>query len=201
MYMQLYDPSTGPSPGAPEPIPAPRAIGRVTPSRFGRARAIGYALSREPMAEPTEQTELGEALQQLETALVRPVVPGELAGWTRAAAEGCARVVATLRCAIDGDHGSRYDEIKDRDPGLLHRVERMQEDDRALLEAAQALEAEASRLAADAARVEPDESGIEDARAAMAQRGTDFVTRVRAHQAALHTWYSEAFYRDRGTVG
>lgn len=153
------------------------------------------------MAESTEQTELGEALQQLETALVGPVVPGELGGWTRAAAEACTRVVATLRRAIDGDHARRYAEIKDRDPGLLHRVERMQEDDRALLDVAKALEAEASGLAAVAAPVEPDESDLEDDRAAMARRGTDFVTRVRAHQAALRTWYSEAFYRDRGTVG
>lgn len=74
------------------------------------------------MAATTRQSELRETASQLEAVLEKPVVPGELAAWTDAVSEACARVARALRSSVEDEHDRRYAEIERQDPGLLHRV-------------------------------------------------------------------------------
>jgi hypothetical protein len=152
------------------------------------------------MPKSTDPSKLDEGLERFEAVLVRPVVPGELPAWARSVSERCSQVVTALRGWIDEDHRPRYAEIRDRDDGLLRRVEHMQQEDAALLDSGARLEADLSRFAADAHRLGPREGELESDRSDLAKRGLDFVIRIRTQESALRTWYGEAFYRDRGTV-
>jgi hypothetical protein len=56
----------------------------------------------------------------------------------------------------------------------------------------------ASNISVAAAKVEPDELTLAKARDHLVERGLSLVLRIRKQEAAVKTWYLEAFQRDRG---
>src|SRR5687768_7892228 len=70
-------------------------------------------------------TELNEALSKLETALITPVVSGELENWARAVQEAAARLSQRLPTYLKSVLHPQYADIARSDPELLARVEKL----------------------------------------------------------------------------
>src|SRR5262245_40804400 len=78
-------------------------------------------------------TELNDALTHLETALITPVVSGELESWARTAHEAADKLSATLPSYLKNVLHSQYAEIARSDPELLPRVEQLIAEDQNLV--------------------------------------------------------------------
>ncbi len=150
------------------------------------------------MAEPNPQ--LSEALESLEKRLETPVVPGELSSWSDEAEAALARVEKLLQAQIEKVHPKQMQEILQQDPGLAARVEQLQQNDTELVVQLTEVRNLAKQLRSRAERVEPDERQAADAVAALVDRGLQLVIAARKQEAAIATWFLEAFDRDRGDV-
>jgi hypothetical protein len=150
------------------------------------------------MAESNPQ--LVEALQVLEKRLETPVVPGELVSWSEEAAAAIEAAGRVLREHIADNHSRQLQEILRQDRGLAARVEQMQQNDVDLVQQLTEIRRLAGELRSSARQVEPDERLAADAHAALVEKGLQWVIAARTQEAAIATWYVEAFDRDRGDV-
>jgi hypothetical protein len=150
------------------------------------------------MAESNPQ--LAAALQVLEQRLETPVVPGELVSWSEEAAAAVEAAGKLLRDHLDNHHPRQFQEILRQDKGLATRVEQLQQNDVELLQHLTEVRRIAGELRASSGRVEPDERLAADAHAALVEKGLQWVIAARTQEAAISTWYVEAFDRDRGDV-
>jgi hypothetical protein len=148
----------------------------------------------------SQPTPLHEALTNLETALLTPVVSGELAPWVRDVREAAARAGDELKNYLGSTQRRQYREMAKADPELLSRIEQLADDDRTLLGKLAQFEKNAAKLEELVNADRRHESRSEDHRAELEQQGLALILSARKHQIATETWLSEAFYRDRGTV-
>jgi hypothetical protein len=146
---------------------------------------------------PDEQA-LNEALTRLETALVSPVVPGELENWTREAQQAAAEVQPTLERFTHDVLHAQYAQIGKADPELLPRVETLIEEDQQLLAELQSVRATLADIVTKLPEARKDENLVLSQLGRAEQQGTAFVLRVRKQMVAAGTWLDEALFRDRG---
>ncbi|MCE9554024.1 MAG: hypothetical protein K8T91_11700 [Planctomycetes bacterium] len=137
-------------------------------------------------------------LIDLEEALEMPLVAGELTAWTSRVA-GAARIVHSLLTEhLAQAHRDDYAEIAEQDLEMATCVDNMKAEDAAIrLEFERFMEL-AGNVAVAATRAEPDELILEKAREHLVDHGLALVLRIRKQEAAVRTWYIEAFQRDRG---
>ncbi len=144
--------------------------------------------------------ELTAALETLEQRLETPIVPGELASWVEEAVPAWDRAEAQLRSHVETMHPKQLKEILRQDRGLAARVEQIQQADADLLQQIGQVRQIVNKLRAAADDLEPDEKPAEDATTALVDQGLQMVIAARKQEAAISTWYVEAFERDRGVV-
>lgn len=143
---------------------------------------------------------LNEALNKLETALLSPVISGELKSWVEVVRQATHQLGQHLREYIESVLHAQYVQIAKTDPELLSRVETMIEEDKGLLTEYDGFLQELDQLATRVPGAERDELKVADHRAHIEARGTALVLRIKKQRTAASAWLSEAFYRDRGPV-
>ena len=143
---------------------------------------------------------LDESLTKLETALLTPVISGELQSWVEVVRQATHHLGEHLREYVETILHAQYVQIAKTDEELLSRVETMIEEDKNLLAEYDGFLQELDSLAARVPGAEKDELKVADHRAHIEARGTALVLRIKKQRAAASAWLSEAFYRDRGPV-
>jgi len=146
------------------------------------------------------EVELREALGEFEHRLETPIVPGEMESWMRGVHESSCHVAAILLERVDHAHGAVLREILREDTSLASRVEQLEEEDDATLARAAEIQKSAAHLLMAATKAEPHEGKLENAVRVFTDEALQLVLRIRKLEAALETWYQEAFLRDRGVV-
>jgi hypothetical protein len=146
------------------------------------------------------ERDLKDALDAFETALMTPVVSGELAVWGDQVRDAWATLTPIVERQVSRLHPKQYEEMTRQDPELFTHVDNLKAEDAAIRDEQQKLAQLIDRLANLAPLVEPDERKFNDLQAHLRKDGIAFVARVRTQQVALETWYLEAFHRDRGYV-
>jgi hypothetical protein len=149
---------------------------------------------------PDLEPAIVEALNQLETTLLTPLVSGELDDWVQQVRAATLALGTRLREFIESVLHAQYVQIAKADVELLSRVEQMMEQDKILLAEYDGFLAELDALTARVPSAEKDELKIAEHRAHIEARGTALVLAIKKQRATASTWLSEAFYRDRGPV-
>ncbi|MCO6438316.1 MAG: hypothetical protein J5J06_14570 [Phycisphaerae bacterium] len=145
-----------------------------------------------------QEKQFTEALMKLETALEKPVIPGEMESWARDVRNEAASFDHLLRERVAGAHAELYASITDEDQGLFRRVEQLRQEDFDIRNAYDAFLSEASTLCENASRAEPQEAPAESRIAQISDNGLALVIRIRKQELALRTWLVESAFRDRG---
>jgi hypothetical protein len=153
------------------------------------------------MIDPAQSaTELNDALAHLETALITPLVSGELESWTRAAQEAVDKLSATLPAYLKNVLHPQYAEIARSDPELLPRVEQLIAEDHNLVLDQDAYRTRFGEFVKRATPIKKDEAQVSSERQKLEQDGLDLILRIKRQRTAADTWLAEANYRDRGAV-
>jgi hypothetical protein len=146
---------------------------------------------------PAEQT-LQDSMAKLESALLAPVVSGELKSWTESVAEALNAFGPNWVQYVKTVLHPQYMEIAKTDNDLLGRVEQMIQEDQQLVTEFNELQARVDDLAKRADRVQKHESKAAEDREQVERAGIALVVRIKKQQAATATWMYEAQYRERG---
>ncbi len=146
------------------------------------------------------QPSLPAELNDLETQLETPVVPGELRGWLEVAQQTFAALLPALQSYIADRHRSVIELIADQDPGLLTRVEHLKGEDQQIVAELERQLKIATSVSQHSDLWEPDEGRADQAVQKMVDEGLALVIRIRKQEAAINTWFGEAFERDRGVA-
>ncbi|HUG66511.1 MAG TPA: hypothetical protein VMM76_02090 [Pirellulaceae bacterium] len=148
----------------------------------------------------SDQSALLVALEEFEACLEVPLIPGEFPNWTAAMKRACSQAVTALEEHIPVWHLPVLDQISREDPELATRVQKLRDEDAALLSQAAQVEAEANMIAGDATELESQDPTIQQDVEGFIARGLAWIIQVRKQEAALTAWYQEAFNRDTGVA-
>ena len=144
--------------------------------------------------------DLNTALTTLETALLTPVISGELESWAVTAQQAVIELDRRLPPYLRSVLHPQYAEIARSDAELLPRVEQLIAEDQNLLLEQSAFCDRINAFAQRAAQVKRDEAQAAAERAQLEQEGIGLIVRIKKQRAAADTWLAEANYRDRGPV-
>jgi hypothetical protein len=144
--------------------------------------------------------DLNTALAALETALLTPVVSGEMEAWARTAQQAATALDRRLPPYLRSVLHPQYAEIARSDAELLPRVEQLIAEDQNLLLEQSAFCDRINTFAQRAAEVKRDEAQVAAERDGLEQEGIGLIVRIKKQRAAADTWLAEANYRDRGPV-
>lgn len=144
--------------------------------------------------------ELNEALSKVETALLTPVVSGELESWARNVQEAAGLLGQRMPAYLNSVLHPLYAQIAKDDAELLTRVEQLVAEDQSLLLEQEAFEQRAAAFAKRTANITKDEAKVSPDRDRLEQDGIALVLHIKRQRAAADTWLAEANYRDRGPV-
>jgi hypothetical protein len=143
---------------------------------------------------------LNEALSKLETALLTPVVSGELGSWAAAVEKAFRGLSQSLLPFLESVLHPQYAEIARTDSELLPRVQQLIADDRQVLAEQATFGARLSDFVRRAGQIKKHESRVAAEREQLEQEGISLILKIRKQRAAADTWLGEALYRDRGPV-
>jgi hypothetical protein len=146
------------------------------------------------------ETELKESIAHLESALLTPVIAGELLGWITTVQDAADNLAEHFRAFAEQVLHPQYKEIAKADNELLSRVQQLKEEEVKLIAAHEAFRRSLHLLAQRAPQVFEDEAKVADERALVEKQGMKLMTELKRQQLAATTWLSEAVYRDRGPV-
>ena len=144
--------------------------------------------------------ELNDTLAKLETALLTPVVSGELESWARTAEGATNSLGRCLPEYLKSVLHRQYAEIARTDPELLSRVQQLIEQDRLVMIELDALRLRVAEMVKQAKEVSKDEVRLAAERSKVEQDGIALILKVKRQRAAADTWLAEAAYRDHGLV-
>ena len=144
--------------------------------------------------------DLNTALAALETALLTPVVSGEMEAWARTAQQAATELDRRLPPYLRSVLHPQYAEIARSDAELLPRVEQLIAEDQNLLLDQSAFCDRINTFALRAAQVKRDEAQVAAERDGLEEEGIGLIVRIKKQRAAADTWLAEANYRDRGPV-
>jgi len=152
-----------------------------------------------PLAANTESV-LAEALARLETALLSPVVAGELDQWAGSCQEAMHLVAKQLPAYFRTVLNPEYAQIARTDPEMLTQIEQLVAEDQRLVEDLEKFNRRLATFTEAAALIKKDESKVAEERAGLEQSGIALIIRIKKQRATADTWLTEAVYRDRGSV-
>lgn len=154
-----------------------------------------------PKAEANHShDDLKAALTTFETSLLSPTVSGELTTWLEEVQKSWDEASTQIHYHIKHLHPRQYDEISKQDPELLPRIDQLRAEDEAIEQQRAQLAQSIGRVGQHVPKMEPDEEKAQKYTKAMIDNGTAFLIQVRKQEAAVQTWYVEAFNRDCGAV-
>ncbi|MFO0788248.1 MAG: hypothetical protein U0805_02255 [Pirellulales bacterium] len=151
-------------------------------------------------APATSDAELKTALDAFEKALLTPIIAGDLGVWFEHLQLTANEAADKLNRELTQFHTEEYDEIGNQDPELLSQIDRLKEEDCAILEAFEKFRQTLTRAAEQSPKLEPDEDKATRLTRALINEGVMLLARIRKQELTLQTWYAEAFTRDRGPV-
>jgi hypothetical protein len=146
------------------------------------------------------EVDLNDALSKLETALLTPVVAGELESWARTAQESTTLLSERLPAFLKSVLHPQYAEIAKSDAEMLFRVQQLIAEDEKVVLQQDAFRSHLNDFAKLASQAKKDEARVSALRTQVEQEGLDLVLRIKRQRAAASTWLAEANYRDRGPV-
>ena len=149
--------------------------------------------------DPVE-TALTDSLTGLETALLTPVVSGELGSWAQTCQVAADAVADNFPAYLRDVLHRQYAEIARSDQELLRRVQQLISEDQRLAEDLAAYHRRLTAFSGAAGRIKKDESKVDEERTALEKDGIDLIVRIRKQRVAADLWLAEAVYRDRGFV-
>jgi len=144
--------------------------------------------------------ELNETLAKLETALLSPVVSGELESWASTAEEASTLLAQRLPAYLNSVLQPDYAEIAKSDPELLSKVEKLIAEDQNVVLELDAFRKHINDFARRASQIKKDEAQVATDRTKLEQEGLALILRIKRQRATADTWLAEANYRDRGPV-
>jgi hypothetical protein len=147
----------------------------------------------------TTRVELEDALNNLQQAIHVPVVSGELIDWLQLSVDGLKRVNILVEREVGASHRELFAQIIEDDPELSQQVEKLQDEDHAILEQANGLTAMGHKLQQIGDGIEPHESQLAPAVDRFVHDCEGLFMRIRKQEVAISTWLQEALERDRGT--
>jgi len=103
------------------------------------------------MMTPPNDNEFDEMLARLETALERPLIPGELEAWSKDVRQDTEAIDGPLRRKVEGQHANLFGVIEHEDDELLRHVDQMKDDDRNIRKDYDEFVSEVRKLAHEAA--------------------------------------------------
>jgi hypothetical protein len=145
-------------------------------------------------------SELNDAMTRLETALLSPVVSGELESWASTAREATGALAQRLPEFLQSVLHPDYAEIARSDPELLTKVEKLITEDQNVALELDSFSKHMNEFVGRAAHVKKDEAQATADRTRLEQEGLSLILRIKRQRAAADTWLAEANYRDRGPV-
>jgi len=143
---------------------------------------------------------LAATLTKLETALLSPVVAGELSTWAHTVQEAAATLAVDLASYLRTVLHVQYAEIAQTDPEMSSHVEKLIRSDQQLFEQLTHFHEELHALAEAAAHVKKNEGKLAEQRQRVEETGIALVLNIKKQQAAATTWLAEAHFRDRGVA-
>jgi hypothetical protein len=147
-----------------------------------------------------EESVLVSALEDFESCLETPIIPGELPSWLHTARIRCKRVADELRHEVTETHNNILRHIIHEDIELAARVDDLEAKDKELLDQVAIIQAEIDRLCERGEQAEPHESKLDDHVKCFTSKALAFIIEARKQEKALTTWYMEALTRDRGVA-
>jgi hypothetical protein len=145
------------------------------------------------------ESELKGAIDKLETALLTPVLAGELLTWITQVQDTADDLDELVKPCLERLH-SDFTEIAKSDNELLSRVQQMVKGEETLLKKHEEFRSNLQLLATKAPTVFSDEAKVADERLKVERQGMALLIELKRLQAAASTWLQEAVYRDRGPV-
>src|SRR4029079_7670436 len=145
-------------------------------------------------------TELNDSLTRVETALLAPVVSGELESWARTVQETTKGLFERLPTYLHSVLHPQYAEIAKSDSELLTRVQQLIAEDQNLVLEQDKFNKRVNDFVQRAAQIKKDEAQAATERGKLEQEGIALVLRFKRQRSAADTWLAEATYRDRGPV-
>ena len=146
------------------------------------------------------ESDFAAALERFEQCLEGPVIPGEMPSWLRAARDSCREASAWFKTNVKETHEELLREISRQDMELAPRVDALSVVHRDLRRQWVRIQKQLERLCEQADRTEPHEAPLNLDIERLRDQTLKHVIEVRKHEAALTTWYLEAFNRDRGVA-
>ena len=156
----------------------------------------GNATMDDASAEP----DLKVAIDQFETNLVTPIMPGELASWAEQVHSAWTEAATQIQHHVKHLHPRQFEAIAEQDPELLPRVELLKAEDEAIEDHLASFSQAVAQTAEHASKLEPDVEKAQKHIQSLIDDGLSFLARVRKQSVAVQTWYVEAFNRDKGAV-
>jgi len=143
---------------------------------------------------------LAATLSKLETALLSPVVAGELSNWARTVQETAATLAVELASYLRTVSHVQYAEIAETDPEMSAQIEALIRSDQQLLEQLAYFHEELHALSEAAAHVKRNEGKLAEQQHRVERKGIALILSIKKQQAAATTWFAEAHLRDRGVA-
>jgi len=150
------------------------------------------------MTTMTSNHALEETLTKLETALLSPVVSGELKGWLSNVREGAATFAMDWTRYLHTVLHAECKEIVQTDPELSASVEKMIRTDQTLLDQLTKFHEDLHALEQRAEELEWQESKLAADRQRLEETGIALIVQIKKQRATAETWLAESLYRDRG---
>jgi hypothetical protein len=138
-------------------------------------------------------------LKAFEEALITPFVPGEIDGWLTTTARSFADLDTALRQLAE-DHRRQLKEMQRQDDEIAARVAKLREEEQALLERLDRLAWHIKGLKKREGNGEGETQKLDLSAERLVEEALKFVIDVRKQEAAVTTWFMEAFQRDRGVA-
>ncbi|MEQ8786933.1 MAG: hypothetical protein RIC55_11565 [Pirellulaceae bacterium] len=152
------------------------------------------------MAKLAHKQRLEAALDVLEAALEKPLVPGELQSWLEYAGQAFSKLEDPLRAHIEQEHSQQFADISKQDAEMLQRVEQLRAVDQQLLEQYDRLARQVDGIDTKLEEDHETETRLDPIVERFADHGLKLVIDIRKQESAVTTWYLEAFQRDRGVA-
>lgn len=141
-----------------------------------------------------------KALEDFETSLETPVMPGDLNGWVTTVKRAYDSLGSMLRDDVPLKHATVYAAIAKQDQELANRVEKLRATDEQLAMVDFGIvECSIQQLLDRAESAEQDELKASRLREDVVKQALAFVISARTQETEITTWFSEAFNRDSGS--
>ena len=152
------------------------------------------------MTTSAPQQTLQDTMTRLESALLAPVVSGEMPSWIREIEEAAATFAVDWTRQLHTSQHVQYREIAQNDPELLPEVEKMIAADDELLQSFAKFHEQLHGFRQEADKAGWQETKLAGRRKQLEETGTKLILQIKKQQAAAGTWLTEALYRDRGVM-